>query len=113
MVEYIYIKFVDNSIVHIGSTKNYNKRYKQQADQTKEEFESKKLLYLFECNDSEGRKIESEFKKQFKNFLLDNEGGARELYSWSSLTEEKFVHWLRQKTIKEVKIEREREKKAA
>ena len=115
-VEYIYIKRVDNSIVHIGSTKDYSKRYKQQADQTKAEFESKELLYLFECNLNEGRQIESEFKKEFGHLLLDHEGGARELYVWNSLSKEKFLHWLRQRTIKEIELrerEREREEKAS
>ncbi len=109
-VEYIYIKKVDNSIVHIGSTKDYSKRYKQQADQTKAEFESKELLYLFECNLNEGRQIESEIKKEFGHLLLDHEGGARELYVWNSLSKEKFLHWLRQRTIKEVET-RERERR--
>ena len=91
-VEYIYIKKVDNSIVHIGSTKDYSKRYKQQADQTKTEFESKELLYLFECNLNEGRQIESEFKKEFGHLLATHEGNAREQYFWNSLSKEKFLH---------------------
>lgn len=77
---FIYIKKVDNSIVHIGSTKNYSKRYKQQADQLKSEFDNKELLHLFQCNDNEGEKIESDFKKTFKQYQCDKEESAIELY---------------------------------
>ncbi len=69
------------------------------------------MLHLFQCNDNEGKKIESDFKKTFKQYQCDKEGNARELYVWTNLTEQKYLHWLRQKTIKEIGLEREKKKK--
>jgi len=110
-MHYIYIKKVDNSIVKVGHTEKYDNRYKQQADQLKSEFDNKELLHLFQCNDNEEKKIESDFKKTFKQYQCDKEGSAKELYFWTNLTEQKYLHWLRQKTIKEVGLEREREER--
>lgn len=113
-MHYIYIKKVDNSIVKVGHTQKYDNRYKQQADQLKSEFDNKELLHLFQCNDeNEGKKIESDFKKTFKQHRCDKEGKAKELYVWTNLTEQKYLHWLRQKTIKEVGLEREKKENKA
>ena len=75
-MHYIYIKKVDNSIVKVGSTEKYNNRYKQQSDQLKSDFDNKKLLHLFECNDGEEKEIESMFKKNIQTISM-RQGGKR------------------------------------
>ena len=47
MPEYIYIRQVNQSSVHIGRTLDLDERYKLGADQTIEDF--KEYLFIFEC----------------------------------------------------------------
>ena len=67
MPEYIYIRQVNQSSVHIGRTTDLEERYKLQADQTIEDF--KEYLHIFECENGKGSEIERDVKNKFKEYI--------------------------------------------
>ncbi len=85
--EYIYIKLVDNSSVHIGTTISLEKRYKAHADEYNNEV--KPYLHIFECNKETGHNIEADIKKEFKKYLIE-----REIYNYSPILEKEYKSFL-------------------
>ena len=80
MSEYIYIRQVNQTSVHIGRTTSPADRYTLGADQTIEDF--KEYLHIFECQDGKGSEIEADVKKEFKNEIVDNTP-KKEQYLWN------------------------------
>ena len=90
--EYIYIRQVNQSSVHIGRTTDLEERYKLQADQTIEDF--KEYLHIFECENGKGSEIEANVKKEFKNEIVDNTP-KREQYLWNNTKEQNYLNFLK------------------
>ena len=91
MPEYIYIREVNKSSVHIGRTTDLEERYKLQADQTIEDF--KEYLFIFECEAGKGSEIERDVKKRFKEEIVDNTQ-KREQYLWNIKKEQEYLDYL-------------------
>ena len=90
--EYIYIRQVNQSSVHIGRTIAPNNRYELQADQTIEDF--KEYLHIFECEAGKGSEIEANVKKEFKNEIVDNTP-KKEQYLWNNAKEKSYLNFLK------------------
>ena len=91
MPEYIYIREVNKSSVHIGRTTDLEERYKIEADQTIEDF--KEYLFIFECEEGKGGEIERDVKKEFKNEIVNNTP-KREQYLWNIKKEQEYLDYL-------------------
>ena len=76
MPEYIYIREVNDSAVHIGRTVDLEARYVLGADQLLEDFND--YFCAFECNEGAGQQIENDIKKEFKKYNIE-----REIYNYS------------------------------
>ena len=76
MPEYIYIREVNDSAVHIGRTADLEARYVLGADQLLEDFND--YFCAFECNEGAGQQIENDIKKEFKKYNIE-----REIYNYS------------------------------
>ena len=92
MPEYIYIRQVNQSSVHIGRTTDLEERYKLQADQTIEDF--KEYLHIFECENGKGIEVEKDVKNKFKEYIA-NKNNKNEQYLWNDILQEKYTHYLR------------------
>lgn len=92
MPEYIYIRQVNQSSVHIGRTTDLEERYKLQADQTIEDF--KEYLHIFECEAGKGSEVEKDVKTKFKEYIA-NKNNKNEQYLWNDILQEKYTHYLR------------------
>ena len=77
MSEYIYIRQVNQTSVHIGRTADLEQRYRLGADQLEEDFND--YICAFECNEGSGQRIENDIKKQFKKYNIE-----REIYNYSA-----------------------------
>lgn len=77
MAEYIYIREVNQTSVHIGRTADLEQRYRLGADQLEEDFND--YLCAFECNEGSGQQIENDIKKEFKKYNIE-----REIYNYST-----------------------------
>ena len=77
MPEYLYIRQVNQSSVHIGRTADLEERYRLGADQLEEDFND--YICAFECNEGSGQQIENDIKKQFKKYNIE-----REIYNYST-----------------------------
>ena len=92
MPEYIYIREVNKSSVHIGRTTDLEERYKIEADQTIEDF--KEYLFIFECEEGKGSEIERDVKTKFKEYIVSHTN-KNEQYLWNEVLKEKYTHHLR------------------
>ena len=77
MSEYIYIRQVNQTSVHIGRTADLEQRYRLGADQLEEDFND--YICAFECNEGTGQQIENDVKKEFKKYHIE-----REIYNYSA-----------------------------
>ena len=77
MSEYIYIRQVNQTSVHIGRTADLEQRYRLGADQLVEDFND--YICAFECKDGTGQQIENDVKKEFKKYHIE-----REIYNYSA-----------------------------
>ena len=77
MSEYIYIRQVNQTSVHIGRTMDLEQRYRLGADQLVEDFND--YICAFECKDGTGQQIENDVKKEFKKYHIE-----REIYNYSA-----------------------------
>ena len=77
MSEYIYIRQVNQTSVHIGRTADLEQRYRLGADQLVEDFND--YICAFECKDGTGQQIENDVKKEFKKYNIE-----REIYNYSA-----------------------------
>ena len=77
VAEYIYIREVNQTSVHIGRTADLEQRYRLGADQLEEDFND--YLCAFECNEGSGQQIENDIKKEFKKYNIE-----REIYNYST-----------------------------
>ena len=77
MSEYIYIRQVNQTSVHIGRTMDLEQRYRLGADQLVEDFND--YICAFECKDGTGQQIENDVKKEFKKYNIE-----REIYNYSA-----------------------------
>ena len=91
MAEYIYIREVNQTSVHIGRTVNPADRYTLGADQTIEDF--KEYLHIFECQEGKGSEIERDVKNTFKNEIVDNTP-KKEQYLWNTQKEKHYLNYL-------------------
>ena len=87
MPEYIYIRQVNQSSVHIGRTQDLEHRYKLGADQFEEDFNN--YICAFECNEGSGQQIENDIKKQFKKYNIE-----REIYNYSPVLLKEYKDYL-------------------
>ena len=76
-MEYIYIRQVNQTSVHIGRTTDLEQRYRLGADQLEEDFND--YICAFECNEGSGQQIENDIKKEFKKYNIE-----REIYNYSA-----------------------------